>query len=69
MNYAAVAAWAAMTGAAVLAVAAQQDWTNLKGALVGAGLCLAALGAALMHPPAVTAAPAAAEPAEPVKSA
>jgi urea transporter len=45
------AAWAVMALAAVCAVAAQQDWTSLKGGLAGAGLCLAALGAALMHPP------------------
>jgi uncharacterized membrane protein YhhN len=63
MNYAAVAAWAAMTGAAMFAVAAQQDWTHTKGILVGAGLSLAALGAALAHPPAMP--PAAQPPAEP----
>jgi len=50
MNYVAIAAWGCMTGAAVLAVAAEQNWSSLKGALVGAGLCLAAVGAALTHP-------------------
>lgn len=54
------ASWVAITGAAVLAVAAQQDWTSLHGALIGGGLCLAALGAALKSPPAPM--PPAAEP-------
>lgn len=50
-KYTYLAAWIAMTGAAVLTVASQQKWGTVQGDLVGAGLCLAALGAALMHPP------------------
>lgn len=44
-------AWAAMTASALFAVASQQDWTSPKGRLVGAGACLATLGAALAHAP------------------
>jgi hypothetical protein len=48
------AGWCAATLVAILAVAANQDWNHAHGRIVGAGMCLAVLPAALTTFPTFT---------------
>jgi hypothetical protein len=48
------AKWTAATVVAILAVAANQDWNHAHGRIVGAGMCLAVLPAALATFPTYT---------------
>lgn len=57
-----LSAWGFMTAAAALSVAAKVDWSSAQSALGGGALVCAALGAALMHPPAQSESPPAPKP-------
>lgn len=48
------AKWTAATVVAILAVAANQDWSHAHGRIIGAGMCLAVLPAALATFPTYT---------------